>query len=60
MRITIYKQRKYESYDFKPQELDKVKDFCYNNNIKYYTISYNDKEIIEYERLSKRNNQRNR
>ena len=56
MRITIYKQRKYESYDFKSEDLDKVKDFCYNNNIKYYTISYNDKEIIEYERLSKRNN----
>ena len=25
MRITIYKQRKYESYDFKPQDLRYIK-----------------------------------
>ena len=56
MRITIYKQQRYESFNFRPDELDKVKDFCYNNNIKYYIICYNDKEMLEYEGLPKRNN----
>jgi len=57
MEIMIYSNGKVsERYHFKPQELDKVKDFCYNNNIKWYTISYSDKEIMEYEQLSKRNN----
>lgn len=50
MRIVIY--RRYNDYiyhDFPPEELDKIKTFLYNENIKWYTISYNDKEMIEYE-----------
>ena len=57
MRITIYKRyNEYISHDFPPQELDIIKDFLYNEKIKWYTISYNDKEMIEYERFSKRHN----
>ena len=57
MRITIYKNPKeYESIDFPPHKLDKIKEACYNMNIKWYTISYTDKEMKEYERLSKRHN----
>jgi hypothetical protein len=58
MRIVIY--RRYNDYiyhDFPPEELDKIKTFLYNENIKWYTISYNDKEMIEYEqKFSKRYN----
>ena len=57
MRITIYKSPKeYESIDFPPHKLDKIKEACYNMNIKWYTISYTETEMIEYERLSKRHN----
>ena len=41
---------------FKPKELDKVRQFCYNENIKYYILKYSEKEIIEYEQFSKGNN----
>jgi len=57
MEIMIYSNGKViEREHFKPQELDKVKDFCYNNNIKWYILKYTDKEIMEYEQLSKRHN----
>ena len=57
MRITIYKRyNNYMAHSFLPEALDNVKEFCYNNNIKYYVLSYSDKEMIEYERLSKRYN----
>ena len=39
MTIIIYKNQKpYERYSFDKKELDKVKQFCYNNNIKWYII----------------------
>ena len=57
MRITIYKSPKnYMIYDFKPIELDKIREICYSMGIKFYTISYTDKEKNEYEQLSKRHN----
>ena len=57
MRITIYrKHNDYIYHDFPPQELDNIREFLYNENIKWYTICYTDTEMIEYERLSKRNN----
>ena len=57
MRITIYRRyNDYISHDFPPQELDIVKDFLYSEGIKWYTISFNEKEMIEYEQLSKRYN----
>ena len=57
MRITIYKTPKeYESIEFHPHKLDKIREACYNMNIKWYTISYTDKEYEEYERFSKINN----
>ena len=57
MMITIYKgYKKYISHNFKAKELDKIKEICYNLGIKYYTIAYNEKEMIEYEQLSKRHN----
>ena len=57
MRITIYKRyNNYISLDFAPKELDNVLNECYNNNIKWYTLSYTEKDWIEYERFSKRNN----
>jgi len=56
MMITIYKDRKYMTHQFPPQELDKIRKECYSMGIKWYTISYNEKEIMEYERLSKINN----
>ena len=57
MRITIYKGPKnYMIYDFKPIELDKIREICYSMGIKFYTISYTDKEKNEYEQLSKRHN----
>tara|TARA_Y100001951_G_C11280495_1_gene265023 strand:+ start:1151 stop:1324 length:174 start_codon:yes stop_codon:yes gene_type:complete len=57
MRITIYnKYDQYMSHNFPPQELDNIKQVCYDMGIKWYTISYSEQEMIEYERLSKRNN----
>ena len=57
MEIMIYSKGKIvERYNFKPQELDKIKDFCYNNNIKWYILKYSEKEIMEYEQFSKGNN----
>ena len=44
------------SHDFKPQELDNIKETCYKLGIKWYTLSYTDKEMTEYERLFKRHN----
>ena len=61
MRITIYKSyNDYISHDFPPQELDNIKEVLYSLNIKWYTISYTEKEMIEYERFFKRDNKRNR
>ena len=55
--ITIYRGYKnYITHNFKAKELDKIKEICYNLGIKYYTIAYNEKEMIEYEQLSKRHN----
>ena len=60
MRITIYKRyNDYISHDFPPQELDNIKEVLYSLNIKWYTISYTEKEMIEYERFFKRDNKRN-
>ena len=57
MRITIYKSyNDYISHDFPPQELDNIKQTCYSMGIKWYTISYTETEMIEYERFSKRHN----
>ena len=56
MTITIYKNRKYLSYTFEEKDLDKIRQICYDIGIKYYTISMNDKEKLEYEQFSKRNN----
>ena len=57
MMITIYKGPKnYLTHCFKPQELDNIKQTCYSMGIKWYTISYTEKEKIEYERLSKEHN----
>ena len=57
MRITIYKRyNDYISLDFPPQELDNIRKECYSANIKWYTISYTETEMIEYERLSKGHN----
>ena len=57
MMITIYKSpNNYMSHHFTPQELDIIKQTCYSMGIKWYTISYTEKEKIEYERLSKEHN----
>jgi hypothetical protein len=57
MMITIYNGPKnYMTHHFKPQELDNIKQTCYSMGIKWYTISYTEKEMIEYERFSKINN----
>jgi len=57
MRITIYKKpNEYESFDFPPSKLDIIKQACYSMNLKWYTICYTDKEMIEYEQLFKRHN----
>jgi len=57
MKVTIYnKYDHYISHNFLPKELDNIKQICYDMGIKWYTISYTEQEIIEYERLSKRNN----
>ena len=55
--ITIFKgPDNYMSHHFPPQELDNIKQTCYSMGIKWYTISYTETEMIEYERLSKRHN----
>ena len=57
MMITIYKgPRKYITHHFHYSELDNIKETCYNLGIKYYTISYSEKEIEKYEQLSKGHN----
>ena len=43
------------SPNFPPKELDSLKEMLYNENIKY-TLIYNEKERLEYEQLSQRNN----
>ena len=44
------------SHSFPATELDNIKKVCYDMNIKWYTISYNEQGMIEYEQLSKRHN----
>ena len=57
MMITIYKgYQKYLTHSFPATELYNIKKMCYDIGIKWYTISYNDKEIMEYEQFSKRHN----
>ncbi len=56
MRILIYKGAGVLSHYFKAENLDKIKQFCYNEGIKWYVLTYSDKENMEYEQLSKRNN----
>ena len=54
--ITIYKgYNNYITHSFLFLS-DNIKKVCYDLGIKWFTISYNDKEMIEYERLSKRHN----
>ena len=54
MRITIYKSyNDYIGLDFPPCCFDNIKQQCYSIGIKWYTISYTDKEMTEYERLFK-------
>ncbi len=61
MRITIYRRyNDYISLDFGAPELDKIYDFVYSENIKWYTLSYTEKEMEEYERFFKRHNKRDR
>ena len=55
--ITIYKgYNNHMSHSFPAKELDNIKQVCYDMNIKWYTISYNDEEMKEYEQFSKRHN----
>lgn len=54
--VTVYNNKQYISHHFEAKELDKIKNFMYNNDIKWYTIAYNDKEKLEYEQFSKRHN----
>ena len=56
MMITIYNKQRTMTHNFPAKELDNIKKVCYDMGIKWYTISYNDKEMIEYERLSKGHN----
>jgi hypothetical protein len=57
MMITIYKGYKnYLTHSFPATDLDKIKEVCYSMNIKWYTISYTDKEYKEYEQFSKGHN----
>ena len=57
MMITIYKgYNNYLTHSFKATELDNIKEVCYSLGIKWYTISYNDEEMKEYEQFSKRHN----
>ena len=54
--ITLYKNKNTLSYSFSPKDLDKIKEVCYSLGIKWYTISYTQKEYEEYEQFSKRHN----
>ena len=55
--ITLYKGPKnYITHHFNYSELDNIKEVCYNLGIKYYTISYSEKEIEKYEQLFKGHN----
>jgi hypothetical protein len=57
MMITIYKgYNNYLTHSFPATDLDKIKEVCYSMNIKWYTISYTDKEYKEYEQFSKGHN----
>ena len=57
MMITIYKgYNNYITHNFSATELDNIKKVCYDLGIKWYTISYNDEEMKEYEQFSKRHN----
>ena len=57
MMITIYKgHNNHMSHSFPAKELDNIKQVCYDMNIKWYTISYNEQEMIQYEQLFKRHN----
>ncbi len=57
MMITIYKgYNNYITHNFPATELDNIKKVCYDLGIKWFTISYNDEEMKEYERFSKRHN----
>lgn len=54
--ITLYKNKNTLSHSFPAKELDKIKEICYSLGIKWYTISYTQKEYEEYEQFSKGNN----
>lgn len=55
--ITIYKgYQNYITHNFPINELDNIKKVCYSIGIKFYTISMSEKEKLEYEQFSKRNN----
>jgi len=57
MMITIYKgYQNYITHHFSAKDLDKIKEICYSLGIKWYTISYTNKEYEEYEQFSKRHN----
>ena len=57
MMITIYKgYQNYVTHNFPAIELDKIRKICYDIGIKYYTISYTQKEYEQYEQFSKRHN----
>ena len=58
MMITIYKgYNNYLTHSFKATDLDNIKKVFYDLGIKWYTISYNDEEMKEYEQqFSKRHN----
>jgi tRNA U34 2-thiouridine synthase MnmA/TrmU len=43
-------------HHFQSKDLDKIKKVCYDIGIKWYTISYSQKEYEEYEQFSKRHN----
>lgn len=59
MQIIIHNNHNNPPYlispNFPPKELDSLKEMLYNENIKY-TLIYNEKERLEYEQLSQRNN----
>lgn len=45
MEILIYNRGKAAiRYKFKPEELDKIRQICYDMGIKYYVINYNRSE----------------
>jgi hypothetical protein len=59
MQIVIINRLNNPTYlispNFPPKELDNLKEMLYNDNIKYILI-YSEKERLEYEQLSQRNN----